>query len=130
MGLLYSVVSSHLCLINNMCYTTVSHSELTFFIRSGMPYPSPELQTAASDSTTVCTAECGVKRKVLEDAGVEKKRSKQLVSVNAEGVNTALQKLSGLLDECSSKQRELAQKLKIAVCGDGNLMETVASSQM
>jgi len=95
-----------------------------------MPYPSPELQTAASDSATVSTAECGVKRKVLEDIGVKKKRSKQLVFVNVEGVNTALQKLSGLLDECSIKQRELGQKLKTAVCGDRNLTETVASSQM
>lgn len=96
----------------------------------GMPYPSPELQTAASDSATVGTAKCGVKRRVLEDIGVEKKRSKQLVFVNVEGVNTSLQKLSELLDECSSKQRELGQKLKTAVCGDGNLMEPVASSQM
>jgi hypothetical protein len=95
-----------------------------------MPYPSPELQTAASDSATVGTFDCGVKRKVHEDIGVEKKRSKQLAIANVEGVNTALQKLSGLLDKCSSKQQELEQKLKTAVCGDGNLMEFVASSQM
>jgi len=95
-----------------------------------MPYPSPELQKAASDSATVGTADCGVKRKVQEDFGVETKRSKQLVFVNVERVNTALQKLSGLLDECSSKQRELGQKLKTAVCDEGNLMEPVASSQM
>ena len=95
-----------------------------------MPYPSPELQTAESDSATAGTADCGVKRKVHEDIGVEKKRSKQLVFVNVEGVNTALQKLCGLLDECSSKQQELGQKLKTAVCGNGNLMELEASSQM
>jgi len=99
-------------------------------IPSGMPYPSSELQTAASDSATVGTADSGVKRKVREDAGVEKKRSKQLVFVDVEGVNTALQNLSGLLDECSSKQQELGQKLKTAVCDDGNLVELVASSQM
>jgi len=95
-----------------------------------MPYPSPELQTAASDSATVGQADCGVKRKVHEDIGVDKKRSKQLVFVKVEGVNTALQKLSGLLDECCSKQQELGQKLKTAVCGDGSSMELVASSQM
>jgi hypothetical protein len=95
-----------------------------------MPYPTPELQTTASDYATVGTANFGVKRKVHEDIGVEKKRSKQLVFVNVESVNTALQKLSGLLDECSSKQQELGQKLKSAVCGDRNLMEPVASSEM
>ena len=95
-----------------------------------MPYPSPELQTAASDSATVGTADCGVKRKANEDVGVEEKRSKQLVFVNVQGVNTALQRLSGLLDECSSKQQELGQKLKTAVCGNGNFMDFVASSQM
>jgi hypothetical protein len=87
-----------------------------------MPYPSPELQTAASDSATIGTTDCGVKRKLHEDISVERKRSKELIFVNVEGVNTALQKLSGLLDECSSKQQELGQKLQTAVCGDGNLM--------
>jgi hypothetical protein len=101
-----------------VCYATVNHSSLP----SGMPYPSPELQTAASVSSAVGTTDCGVKRKLHEDIGVTKKRSKQLVFVNVEGVNTALQKLSGLLDECSSKQQELGQKLKTAVCGNGNLM--------
>jgi hypothetical protein len=99
-------------------------------ILSGMRYPSRELQTAVSDSATVGQADCGVKRKVHEDIGVEKKRSKQLVFVNVDGVNTALQKLSGLLNECSIKQQELGQKLKTAVCGDGNSMELVASSKM
>jgi hypothetical protein len=95
-----------------------------------MPCPSPELQAAASDSATGGRAVCGVKRKLQEDFGVEKKRSKQLVFVNVEVVNAALQKLSGLLDECSSKQRELGQKLKTVVCDDGNMMEPVASSQL
>jgi hypothetical protein len=95
-----------------------------------MCYPPPGVQTAVSDSATDGTAVCGVKRKVHEDIGVEKKRSKQLVFVKVEGVNTALQKLSGLLDECSSKQQELGQKLKTAVCGDGNFMELVAFSQL
>jgi uncharacterized protein YoxC len=96
---------------------------MTFFISSGMFYPAPELKTVVSGSTTDGTADCGVKRKVHEDIDIEKKRSKQLVFMNVEGVNAALQKLSGSLKKCSSKQQELGQKLKTALHGDGNFME-------
>lgn len=63
-----------------------------------------------------------MKRKSGQDDGVKKKWPKQLVFVNVENVNTALQKLSEWLDECYSKQQELEQKLKIALHDDGNLM--------
>jgi hypothetical protein len=87
-----------------------------------MFYHPTEEQTAVYDVARDDKAGCGMKRRSGEDSGVKKKWPKQLFFVNVESVNTALQKLSGWLDECSSKQQELGQKLKIALCDDGNLM--------
>jgi hypothetical protein len=58
----------------------------------------------------------GMKRKSDEYMGVKKKWPKQLFITDVENVNTALQKLSGWLDKCSSKQQELKQKLNHALC--------------
>ncbi|XP_023718896.2 uncharacterized protein LOC111870657 isoform X2 [Cryptotermes secundus] len=88
----------------------------------GMFYHPTEEQTAAYDVARDGKAGLCMKRKSAQDGDVKKKWPKQLVFMNAENVNTALQKLSGWLDECYSKQQELEQKLKIALLDDGNLV--------
>lgn len=87
-----------------------------------MFYHPTEEQTAVYDVARDEKASLCMKRKSAQDGGVKKKWPKQLVFVNVENVNTALQKLSGWLDECYSKQQELERKLKIALLDDGNLM--------
>lgn len=87
-----------------------------------MFYHPTEEQTAVHDVARDSEGSFCMKRKSGEDIGVKKKWPKQLVFMNVENVNTALQKLSGQLNECSKKQQELGQKLKIALYNDGNLM--------
>lgn len=88
----------------------------------GMFYHPSEEQSAVCDVARDGEAGFHMKRKSSEGSGVKKKWPKQLVFMNVENVSTALQKLSGQLNECSSKQQELGQKLKIALNDDGNLM--------
>jgi hypothetical protein len=89
---------------------------------AGMLYHPTEEQTAVYDVARDGKAGFCMKRKSGQDDDVKKKWPKQLVFMNVEDVNTALQKLSGWLEECSSKQQELGQKLKIALHDDGNLL--------
>jgi hypothetical protein len=87
-----------------------------------MFYAPPERQTAVCDFARDSKTDCGLKRKSGdEDTGVKKRLSKQQqpVYMNAENFGTALRKLSEWLDDCSSKQQELGQKLKTAICDDG-----------
>jgi hypothetical protein len=84
-------------------------------------YPTEE-QAAVYDVARDGKAGFCMKRKWGQDDDVKKKWPKELVFVNVENVNTALQKLSGRLDECSRKQQELGQKLKIALHDDENLV--------
>jgi hypothetical protein len=86
-----------------------------------MFYAPIEQQTVVCDLARDGKTDCGLKRKSGDkNIGVKKRVSEQQqpLYVNVENVNTALQKLSGWLDECSSKQQELGQKLKNAVCDD------------
>jgi hypothetical protein len=84
--------------------------------------PPTEQQTVVCDFADVKT-NCGIKRKSGEDSCIKKKQSKQLLFTNVKNVSIAFQKLSGWLDTCSSKQQELGQKLKTALCDDRNFME-------
>jgi hypothetical protein len=88
-----------------------------------MSYHPTEEQTAVYDVANEGKAGLCMKRKSGQDGGVKKKWPKHLVSVNVENINAALHKLSEWLDECSSKQQELGQKLKIVLHDDGNLLE-------
>jgi hypothetical protein len=88
----------------------------------GQHYHATEELAAAHDVAGCDRADIGMKRKSGEDSGVKKKWPKQLFVTDVENVYTAFQKLSGWLDECSSKQRELGQKLKVALGDDGNAM--------
>jgi hypothetical protein len=85
-----------------------------------MCYHPTEEKDAVHDVARYGNAGFGMKRKSHENTDVKKKWPKQLFITNVENVNTALQKLSGWLDECSSKQQELGHKLKHALCDDGN----------
>jgi hypothetical protein len=101
----------------------VNGSEITISLCSaGICYHPTEEQATVHDVARYGKAGFGMKRKSGKDRGVKKKWPRQLFITNVENVDTALQNLSGWLDECSSKQQELGQKLKHALCDDGNLM--------